>query len=152
MKYKHPIICLAVATLIPALASAKPKQGPGNAFDRIDRNGDQVITINEATAADATRFIENFDVIDKDGNGEVTPTELTEHRKQRIGDRQARREAMDADANGAISYNEAVQGGARRLVDNFDRLDTDGDGEVTRDEMRKARQAMRDKRKQGKAL
>ena len=44
--------------------------------------------------------------------------------------------AADADANGTISNNEANQAGLDKLVEHFDKIDSDGDGEITKQELR----------------
>ncbi|HVL77400.1 MAG TPA: EF-hand domain-containing protein [Noviherbaspirillum sp.] len=44
--------------------------------------------------------------------------------------------AADKNGDGALSREEAQAAGLHRIVDNFDRLDADGDGKVTLDEVR----------------
>lgn len=44
--------------------------------------------------------------------------------------------AADKDGDGALTQTEAESAGMGRVVDNFDRLDVDKDGKVTRNEIR----------------
>jgi Ca2+-binding EF-hand superfamily protein len=46
----------------------------------------------------------------------------------------------DTDQNGNISKAEAEAANLERILEHFDELDADGDGEITRDEMKAARQ------------
>ena len=55
------------------------------------------------------------------------------------GPRGAHLRAADKDGDGALSKAEAEAAGMKRLVENFDRLDANKDGKVTREEMRAAR-------------
>ncbi|MGB1126881.1 MAG: EF-hand domain-containing protein [Opitutales bacterium] len=128
MKYRNILLCLMVVPLIPAIAPAEDRT-PGKGIKKIDTDGDGVITLAEAEEADAQKLIKHFDTIDGDGNGELTRYELRTHLKKR-------REAMDRDGNGAISYDEAAHAGAEKIVQHFDKLDINGDGEITRKEMR----------------
>ena len=44
--------------------------------------------------------------------------------------------AADADGNGAISNNEANEAGLDKLIEHFDKIDSDGDGEITKKELK----------------
>ena len=44
--------------------------------------------------------------------------------------------AADADGNGAISNNEANEAGLDKLIEHFDKIDSDGDGEITKQELK----------------
>lgn len=48
----------------------------------------------------------------------------------------ARFSAADTDGDGALSLQEAQSAGLSRIVEHFDRLDTNKDGKITRDEIR----------------
>lgn len=149
MKTKNILLCLLAVALLPSLALAKKdKEGKGGkGFGKLDRNGDQIISLNEAQAANAERLIENYSIIDTDSSGGVTKEEMREHFKQRMAERRSKREAMDTDGNGSISLEEAKAAGADRLVEHFGKIDRDGNGEITREEMKQAGQAMRKKMK-----
>lgn len=149
MKYKNRLLCLLAALIVPTLAVAKSDKGgkKGKGFGKLDSNGDEVITLAEAEAAGAERFIENFSEIDADGSGEVTKDELRAHFQQRMSERKTKLKDMDADGNGAISYDEAANAGAEKLVEHFEKIDANGDGEITRDEMKELRQIMRKQKK-----
>ena len=142
MKYKNRLLCLLAAITLPALAQARPHENGGErgkGFDKLDTNGDQVITLEEAESAGAKRLVEHFAEIDADGSGEVTKEELRAHHEQRREEHRAKLEAMDTDGNGAISLEEATAAGAEKLVEHFDRIDRNGDGELDRHEMRPPR-------------
>ncbi len=47
-----------------------------------------------------------------------------------------RMKEIDSDRDGNISYVEAESADAKRLLENFDAIDSDGDGTLTREEMR----------------
>ena len=59
--------------------------------------------------------------------------------------------AADKDGDGAISKAEAEAAGMKRVSANFDKLDTNKDGKLTRDEMKAGRVAHRSERKGAKA-
>lgn len=149
MKTKYQILTLITLISIPCFASAK--KGNGERFSNTDTNGDQMISQAEAEAAGAQRLVKNFDKIDTNGDGQLTKEEIKSKAKKHGKKAQQRRKdmkALDSDGNGAISYDEASEGGAEKLLNNFDKFDLDGDGEVTRDEMREARQQLKSQ-KQG---
>jgi len=101
----------------------------------IDTNGDRIVTRDEATAAGASKLIEDFDEIDADGNGELTRAEMKNFHQQRRQEGRQRAESADTDGNGALSLAEANAAGMQRLVEDFSIVDQDADGEVTREEM-----------------
>jgi len=154
MKYQKLLLGLLAAALLPSLALAKPSGATpgkkGQAFSKLDSNGDQIVTLQEAEAAGAKRLIENFNAVDSDGSGGLTQTEMRDRAKQQMQERQARRAAMDADGNGLISKDEAANAGAKKLVEHFDTVDGNGDGELGQTEMKEMRKVMRQKQQQNK--
>ena len=68
------------------------------------------------------------------------PAAKGEAGKGERGQRGERMKAADKDGDGAISKAEADAAGMTRLSKNFDKLDANKDGKVSRDEMKMARQ------------
>lgn len=142
---KNILLSCLLAALIPGLAQAVPQagQGPRN----IDANGDGIITKAEAESGGARRLVENFAEMDTDGNGELTRDERRAYRMERKQAGRSRAQAADTDDNGALSLNEAKAADMPRLVERFARIDKNGDGEVTRNEMQAMGQDKRAKMK-----
>lgn len=142
MKTKTYILALSLACLIPALAQAKPEGGQGKGqrpaggelFKKLDADQSGTISKEEAKGP----LAENFDEIDADGDGEITKDEMKAAAKERGGDRGGKMKEADTDESGSISKAEAEAAGLDRLVEHFDELDADGDGEVTKEEMKAA--------------
>jgi len=105
-------------------------------YDHSD--GDRAAGFEHSPQAQA----EFFAALDTDGNGELSAEEFApeNHRAARKTLRQKRLFArMDADGSGGLSIDE-FPGRAQRMRS----LDSNEDGEVTRDELRDGRRAMRD--------
>lgn len=158
MKYRHILICLLAASILPSLALGKegkePKQGKG--FGKLDSNGDELISLEEAQSAGADKIVEHFNEIDTDGSGGVSKEELRKHHQQRKGEpggkgeRGAKLKEMDTDGNGAISFEEATKADAKKLVEHFKKLDANGDGEIDRKEMKKMKEMRKPAQKEKK--
>ena len=71
--------------------------------------------------------------------------------KERMQQMKAKAEAwwkkVDTDGDGKISRDEA-NANAPHLAQNFDKIDTDHDGTISREELRAAREAMRERHRQ----
>lgn len=150
MKVKSISLIALVALIIPAAVQAQARGNPGqspargtgavNILERFDANQNGSLSKDEVRG----RLANNFEAIDADGDGELNTSELTaarERGRQGMKDKANRIKDADVDGNRAISIDEASTAGMQRLVDNFDRIDADGDGEITRREMRTFRQA-----------
>ncbi|GGD06550.1 hypothetical protein GCM10011342_14280 [Aquisalinus flavus] len=149
------------ALSISTAAMAQGDRGK-DMFERVDTNGDGVITPAERDAAKLAMFIE----LDADGNGYVTEEEMKAAQearrtgmKERMAERIAERRAgagneardrgnpvdrLDTDGDGVISQAEFLA----HEPEHLDKVDTDGDGNITRAEADAAREAMRETMKQ----
>ena len=148
MKNTAQLICLLAALLLPAITQAKSGEGK----KQFDANGDGMITKAEAETAGARRLLQHFEKIDANGDGNLTRDELKSFRgktREKIKQRRANIRKADTDGNRALSYDEAAAAGMDKLVKHFDKVDTDGDGEITRNEMSAARQQLRERRQDG---
>ena len=142
------LLLLALSTaILPLLIQAKPngaqrdgdnaRQPPSieQVFARLDANASGGISVDEAEGP----LEGHFDQIDTDGNGEITSTELKASRAKRFKrgiEMRERIKAADVDGNGTISNNEANEAGLDKLIENFDKIDSDGDGEITKQELK----------------
>lgn len=170
MRTKY-LLAASAAVLVGAVAVAAPGHMGGRGFDKLDANSDGSVTRAEINAQAAERFAR----IDANRDGFVTQAEMTAHhetmraqmatkmkeRADQGGDRAEKRaERMekradrmekrgnpfakrDANSDGRISLAEFQAGGARMI----ERFDADKNGVVTKEEMSKAREAWKGKRK-----
>jgi Ca2+-binding EF-hand superfamily protein len=143
--------CLLALALAPVCAlSAAPGQGPGanqgkkerpsptEVVERFDTDGDGLISQGEATG----RLGQNFARIDADGDGLISADDIVATRegvRERVEQARDKLRQADRNNNRAISLDEAEAAGLERIVGRFDQLDLNGDGEITREEMRAAR-------------
>lgn len=169
MRTKY-LLAASAAVLVAAVAAAAPG-GMGHGFRKLDTNSDGSVTRAEIDAQAATRFA----AIDANRDGFVTEAEMKTHhdamraqwaekakdraakagpraekraerlekradRMEKRGDHFAKR---DANSDGRISLAEFQAGGAKMI----ERFDADKNGVVTQEEMAKAREAWKGKRK-----
>lgn len=128
MTYRKPLIVLAV---LAALSSASafavdmpPADGGPHGLAKLDTNGDGAI--DRAEAAKAPRLAQNFDTLDKNKDGKLTPDELPKRGEFRHG-----REAMaklDTNKDGRISREEAKAD--PKFAARFDKMDFNKDGYI----------------------
>jgi Ca2+-binding EF-hand superfamily protein len=102
-------------------------------FATLDADGDGKVTQAEMDAYKAAKFAE----IDTDGSGTVSAAEFAAQHEAASDERKAKFiatmiERMDADGDGELSADE--MSGAKRKSP-FERMDTDGDGTLSEDEM-----------------
>lgn len=127
-------IAAAGAALIAASALAadegKGEGRWGGHFDRMDVNGDGVVTADEMSEKHA-QFIEDADA---NGDGAVSKDEMKAFRDAK---REEWREKRDPDKNGdgVVDKTEYLNAAQER----FDRMDKDGNGVLSEDEQRKRR-------------
>ena len=132
----------ALAVTLAAGAPAALAQGADGHGARMwlhfDLNRDGAITVGEAAAVRALRFLR----WDGDGDGVVTEAEMLAAAQARVARRIAKRFArMDRNGDGRLERAEFDDHGAVR----FARLDSDGDDRISGDEIR----AWRHQRRQG---
>jgi len=125
---------LAGATLV-AVAGSEGHDGHGAMAERLkqaDTNGDGMISREEAKAL--PRIAAHFDEIDANHDGQVTADELRAfHQKHGAKRSGAMLKKLDTDGDGRISRAEAQA--APRLAANFDAIDANKDGFITTEEL-----------------
>ena len=136
MKYVAVLTALgfACATLL-AVAGPEGHDGHGAMAERLkqaDTNGDGMISREEAKAL--PRIAAHFDEIDANHDGQITADELRAFHKMHGEKRRgAMFKKLDTDGDGRISRAEAQA--APRLAENFDAIDANEDGFITMEEM-----------------
>jgi Ca2+-binding EF-hand superfamily protein len=123
------IASLAASLLAGVALNASAGEGKGGKLKAADTNGDGVISREEAKAL--PRLAQHFDQIDADKNGSISMDELkAAHAHQR----QAHFDRMDTDRDGKLSRAEVER--FPRMADKFNVLDANGDGYITKDELK----------------
>ena len=136
------------AAILPLVIHAKPdgaqrdgsnpRQPPSikQIFARLDADASGGISVDEAEGP----LESHFDQIDADGSGEITGAELKTSRVKRSErgiEMRERIKVADADGNGTISSKEANLAGLDKIIQHFDKIDSNGDDEITKQELKK---------------
>lgn len=127
-----------ISTVGLAAAASAMQQGPGQSdlkcgFERVDLNGDGEVSQDEMEAARAARF----NAADTDGSGGLSKEEIAAAKQQRremrrqCNPRQRHFAQMDTNSDGQITREENAAAADAR----FDRMDANGDGVLTIDEL-----------------
>lgn len=117
-------------------------------FAGADANSDGKVTKDELAAFRQTMM----SGVDADGDGLISTEELAAHMKARMDARideraRARVESQDLDGDGKLSATELL---TPALPDRmFARLDTDGDGAISQDELTEAQSRMQERMRDG---
>lgn len=126
------------AVAMPAMAQTGSAAQRGDfaerMFNRMDVNGDGIVTRKEFTDYSNKRF----DELDTNHDGKITREEMAAARdkaRKKIGELFNQRfAAADANHDGALSRDEAQQ--MPGIARHFGEIDANHDGKVTRDEIR----------------
>jgi hypothetical protein len=127
-----------------------PPPGAQERWNAHDTDRDGAISLAEAQAG-APGLAQNFAKFDANGDGKLTREEMHTVRSMSREERRAQAEERyrnaDKNGDGVISQEEA-QAGMPRAAQHFGEIDADGNGQLTREEMRTAMQARRNERMQ----
>ncbi len=119
--------------------------GPDFDFATVDKNSDGQISKDELDAFHAARLAE----VDKNSDGFVTVEELTAQMQARMADRiakMAKHMMVDRDDDGDGKLSAAEMAPGARAGDMFARVDTNSDGQISKDEMAAAKARMQEHR------
>lgn len=121
----------------PMAPREKSQRVPHDKFAQVDTNHDGVISRDEAAAA--PQLASRFDEADADKDGRVTPAELKNHAKShRLNNKGAGAfTKLDSNGDGVVTRDEVAAN--PKLSRKFDAADMDHDGRVTADEAKAAR-------------
>jgi len=131
---------IAVATLLSSGISIA-QQGVGadrldRLFQQIDLDASGTLTVQEMRAAAAARF----NALDINGDGRVTPQERQNSRGNRL---KIGFDRADRDRNGTLDINEMQEVAKQRAHRRLARLDTNGDGMLSLEELQQEQGAPR---------
>ena len=124
---------VALGMLTAVSAGAAPGADAPKKMQEMDKNNDGKISRDEAAAY--SRFAKRFDAIDADKDGFVTSDEMKAAHARATA---AKLKAIDANGDGRLGRAE-VDAKAPRLSKNFDAIDTDKDGYLSKEELVAAR-------------
>ena len=155
------MIALTIGLLAASIAVAQqagPRKGEGRgpearaaAFAASDANRDGKLSMAEFEVARRQKLAEQFAKMDANQDGGLTQDEMREAVREHKHMRSARKHqamamreharALDSDGDKALSRAE-IGDKMPKLTENFDAIDLDNDGKLSREEMRAGRQAL----------
>jgi Ca2+-binding EF-hand superfamily protein len=150
MKYLAILTALSLGSAaIIAIAAPEGREGRAGLQERIkqaDTDGNGML--NRAEAAALPRIAKNFDAIDTNKDNQITADELKAFHEKARGEHAKQRgehwKKLDTNGDGKISKEEA-KAGAPRMAEHFDAIDANKDGFITPDEMKAAHEQRRPK-------
>jgi Ca2+-binding EF-hand superfamily protein len=111
------------------------RQGPGRTLERFDSDGDGAVTLAEIQVVRPEASGEHFAELDVDGDGRLTEDEFRAMTRPGIGHRRGGHLAeLDTDGDGALSLAELQVARPELTVEQFSRIDRNGDGLISDDE------------------
>jgi hypothetical protein len=130
---------LAAAGLAAGVAFAGDDDGPdrGGRWEKLDANGDGVITLNELDSKQSEFFAE----ADSDGDGALSKEEMKAHHQKKRAGKMAQH-LGDENGDGVVDRSEYDAAADVR----FDKLDADGNGVISEEELAAGRRTPRGKR------
>lgn len=149
------LIFSLVAFAGAAWAASEPasrSSGAGQHFAKLDADGNGSVSRDEAKGH--ARLEKGFDTLDTNKDGQLSQDELRAYaatKREKRGERQAqmkqRWEAADANQDGQLSQAEAEQG-APQLAKHFAKLDANGDGLLSTEEIQSSMKSHRSRKAQ----
>jgi len=140
MKLPRPVLAFWVLLLFPHFGWAQRQPDPNAMFQRLDQNGDGVLTADEVPEERQRFFDRMMQRADQNQDGKLTKEEFTAglnmdgggQRLMRGGRFNAERmfERLDSNGDGKITPDEIPQQAQRMM-----QLDRNGDGVLTREEL-----------------
>jgi Ca2+-binding EF-hand superfamily protein len=141
MKYLTLLAALGLVSVATLTLAADPQDRGGNfaeRFKQADTDGNGMLSRQEAAAL--PMIAKHFDEIDANKDNQITQDELRAFHEKHRGERGKHRgdflKKLDTDGDGRISREEAKA--APRLLEHFDAIDANKDGFITAEEMKAA--------------
>jgi Ca2+-binding EF-hand superfamily protein len=107
-----------------------------HSFSRMDTNGDGQISLDEFHAAHPRAPADLFTKLDTNKDGRLSPAELRGMHAQAVAQmREKLFERLDANHDGSVSLAEMQAVRPNMTAEQFNRLDRNGNGELTADEL-----------------
>lgn len=131
-----------VAMALVVTAGSAFAKGPRMTFEVLDIDGDGKVTLTEITE----QRMKEFTSADTDGDGQLSVEEMQAAARVKADERVKNMfEKLDANADGFLSDDELPK--PRRASKMFERIDADGDGAITEQEYADAKDRMGRKHK-----
>lgn len=147
MKYVAILTAVSLGSAaILAVAAPEGRAGLQERIKQADTDGNGMLSRAEAAAL--PRIAKQFDAIDANHDNQITADELKAFHEKARGEHAKQRgehwKKLDTNGDGKVSKEEA-KAGAPRMAEHFDAIDANKDGFITPDEMKAAHEKRRAK-------